>query len=360
MKNLEKLVKIASNKNKEDIINYVYGELNGKVKNIEIIISENGCKSIVFGLNSYLKNICPIVLSGHLDTVDPNFEFYNTDPYTLTEKDGKFYGLGSIDMKSFMAVILDNLESLKQFKTPIIGCFTTDEETTIECVLDIIEFLKSRNITPIFSIIGEPTKSKFCLSSKGCKDYKLTFKGKACHSSVLQNGINAISAAAKLVTFLEEVQKGYKTLTSNVGVIKGGEASNKVADLCEIVFDARTNSKIELDSFEQKLKEKLSELKIDYKGLEISEKVICNIPPLFVKNEQKIKSIATKLGICFDEFSGACEAGYYTAYSGDAVIFGVGDLMLAHKPNEFVELSEYKEYSSLLLKVIGEIEKEYK
>lgn len=76
-------------------------------------------------------------------------------------------------------------------------------------------------------------------------------------------------------------------------------------------------------------------------------------------NNKKIGDIAKECNIKIESFSGGCEAGYYTAYSGDAIIFGVGDLSLAHKPNEYVVLEEYKNYESKLLEVLKCIETKY-
>ena len=83
------------------------------------------------------------------------------------------------------------------------------------------------------------------------------------------------------------------------------------------------------------------------------------MPAYNMSENEKINAIAKELGIATNTFSGGCEAGYYTSYSGDAVIFGVGDLSLAHKPNEYVEEREYFEYSKKLLQVLEYIKKYY-
>ena len=111
MNNLKKLIKINSYENKDEIIEFLVKELKNKAKEIKIVTNkENTNKSLLIGINTQLADCFPIVLSGHLDTVSPSFEEYETDPFELTEKDGKFYGLGSIDMKSFAAVILDKFD----------------------------------------------------------------------------------------------------------------------------------------------------------------------------------------------------------------------------------------------------------
>ena len=76
---------------------------------------------------------------------------------------------------------------------------------------------------------------------------------------------------------------------------------------------------------------------------------------IYMKNMQKLQNLISIQENDDITFSGGCEAGYYTSYSGDAIIFGVGDLALAHKPNEFVEINEYKNYTNKLLNILQKI-----
>ena len=241
MKNLEILVGINSYTQKDSIIDYLVKRLKNKVEDIIIETNkENTNKSLIVGINTKLKDIEPIVLSGHIDTVPPDLEKYSTNPLTLTQQQNKFYGLGSIDMKSFIAIILDNLETIKNFSTPIIMTLTTDEETELYCVKNTIQKLKQLNIKPYFTIVGEPTNSMFNTTAKGCFEYKVEIFGKSCHSSKIENGINAINIVAKIITFIENYQKEFKDLTSNCGLITGGTIINRVPDYASIKFDVRT------------------------------------------------------------------------------------------------------------------------
>lgn len=117
--NLKELVAINSYSNGDEIIEYIKKRFSSISEEIMVIKNkENNNKSILVGVNTKLKDIEPIVLSGHIDTVAPNYEKYLTNPLELTQLDGKAYGLGSIDMKSFTAVILDYLNELKLFLRP--------------------------------------------------------------------------------------------------------------------------------------------------------------------------------------------------------------------------------------------------
>lgn len=113
--NLKELVAIDSCSNNDEIVNYLLKRFSSNSKEIKIIKNkENEKKSVVIGLNTNLKDVEPIVLSGHIDTVAPDLMKYETNPFELVVKDDKAYGLGSIDMKSFTAIILDNVDELKR------------------------------------------------------------------------------------------------------------------------------------------------------------------------------------------------------------------------------------------------------
>lgn len=359
MENLKKLVSFKSDENCDKIISFLQNKLKDNVSEIQICENENKAKVVLVGINTKLENISPIVLAGHIDTVSANEKEYLTNPYELTEKDGKMFGLGSIDMKSFSAIILDNIKILKQLSVPIIAIFTTDEETLMLSIKNAISKLKKLNITPKFTIVGEPTQSKFCLCSNADYDVNLKIFGKSCHSSQPQNGTNAICACAKIIDFIEENQKKYNFLTSNCATIKGGEVINKVPDFVELNFDIRSMNKKRIDSFITDINNQMEKLKNQYIGLKYEMNIPFYIPAFENRYNDKLKQIANEMNIEVDNFSGGCEAGFYAEYSGDVVIFGVGDLALAHKPNEYVVKKEYYDYTNKLILLLEMIKKYY-
>ncbi len=356
MKNLEKLISLRSDKNCDEILEFLTTEFEGKVEEVKVVGDE--WKGLLVGINTKLRDTEPVILSGHIDTVNANEKLYATNPYELTEINGKCFGLGSIDMKSFVATMIDNIEMIKKFDCPIVLALSTDEETTLNSINVLIDAMKKLNINPKFTIIGEPTNQKFGLSSNACYEYDVRFFGKACHSSRISEGINSICACAKFVTFIEENQKKYD-ITANCGVVCGGDVVNKVPDYAELKFDIRSIFKADIDKFLVDVNNFIIELEKQYDGLKIDIKNNLLIPAFNMFGNDKIKSIANELNIESESFSGGCEAGYYTAYSGDAVIFGVGDLALAHKPNEFVVKEEYYVFAKKLLKLLQCLQKYY-
>ena len=232
---------------------------------------------------------------------------------------------------------------------------TTDEETDLICIENVIETLKELNIKPKFTIVGEPTRSQINNESNGCYEFEIEVVGKSCHSSVLKDGVNAISIIAKVISFIEDKQKQFKTLTSNCGVVNGGDIVNRVPGFCRLLFDIRSTMSDEIKKFLYLIINKIKKLKKEYKT-KIKIKKILEIPPLETKNNKIINYIANKLNLKINKFMGGCEAGYFQKFSGDAFVFGVGDMSLAHKPNEFVDVAEYENYGELFLKLIKELE----
>ena len=356
---LKNLIKIKSDENPNNILEYIKNELSGKVCEIsEVKNKEDNKSNLIIGINCMLKNVEPIVLSGHIDTVGADLNKYETEPFSLTIKDGKAYGLGSIDMKCFCSTIIDMIDNLKSNKEAIIFCLTGDEETNLYGINNIICEFKKLNIKPKFTIIGEPTNLKINNVSNGCFEYKVEVFGKGCHSSTPENGINAICVISRLVTYIEELSNNYTNLTMSCDLISGGTIINRVADYASMSFDIRTVSIANYNEVLECIKKEVKRLETLY-GCTIKIENKLRIPPLSNNNEEKIKRISDSMNVEIDTFVGGCEAGYYKEYSGDAILFGVGDLKLAHKPNEYLVVNEYEKYNKLLINLINVVKELY-
>lgn len=233
---------------------------------------------------------------------------------------------------------------------------TSDEETDFYGVNNVINKLKELNIKPKFTIVGEPTSLEIKNVSNGCFEYKVEVYGKRCHSSKPSQGINSICVLAKLVTYIEKLANEYNDLTMSCNLINGGSAINIVADYACLEFDIRTSNINNYNQAVELIEKEINNLKVEY-GCEIDFNNTLKIPPLFIKNENIIKELSTSLNLNVSKFDGGCEAGYYSEYSGDAILFGVGDLALAHKPNEYMIIEDYFKYNELLIEMINMVEK---
>ena len=155
----------------------------------------------------------PVLLIGHLDVVEARREDWSTDPFQLTEKDGYFYGRGTLDMKSGDAIMVGALLRLRkegaQPSRDIILALTADEEggccNGVEWLVrnhrELIdaEFVLNHDGLVGYSIASEhgvPQEFAFSASEKMYADYQLTVTNSGGHSS-LPRADNAIYQLAE-------------------------------------------------------------------------------------------------------------------------------------------------------------------
>lgn len=356
---LKELVSIRSDKDCTNILKYIEKKLKGEVEEIIYVRNkEDNKKNMIIGVNTKLKDIEPVVLSGHIDTVGADEEKYNTNPYDLVIKGDKAYGLGVIDMKCFTASVIDLIEYLKKTDFPIVLSITTDEETNLFGINSIIDKFKELNVKPKFTIIGEPTSFEIKNKANGCYEYKVEVLGKSCHSSTPRDGINSICVLARIVTYIEELSEKYEDLTMSCDLISGGTIINRVPDYATMSFDIRTTSVNNYKEAICLIQKEIARLEEQYScNIKINNEL--KIPPLSCKSESRIRELSSNINLNIGLFSGGCEAGYYEEYSGDSILFGVGDLTLAHKPNEYMIVSNYEKYNNKLKELLEEVEKTY-
>ena len=320
-------------------------------RDVQLIPDSEGLNHLLIGLNCQLNNIDnAILLSGHMDTIKPD-DSWNIDPHVDNDK---IYGLGSTDMKAFFAALIVNKDILLNSEIPIMMSITFDEETLGNGIKAIIEELKKRNINISYALIGEPTRNDIVTSSRGNSVYVIQTIGKSCHSMNPENGINALYPMSHLISYIEELNETYSGLLSlNPVLSDGGKAPNQVCGFANMKLSIRSSN---VDMREQVLKKIQSRLK------ELSEKyhIDTRIFPVFELKafEQRKSDINDSLLETLDkpegEYLATTEAGEIQSMGvGDITIIGPGDLALAHKENEFCDISQLLEYSKLLPSILG-------
>ena len=355
---LSDLVKLQSfNQTNFEIIDYISSFL--KKNDIEFKLIKNSIDSklnLIAGLNCKLSNLNnAILLCGHIDTVNASKNVWKTDPFRLTINNGKAYGLGTADMKSFTANILSNVNTLKTFMgAPLVLCLTSDEETVMDGVKQVCLNLQKLNIKPSYAIVGEPTQSLPYNCNKGFYETEITVKGKACHSSMPQNGVNSIVVASKIINKLNSISKTLdKNSTLNVGIVNGGTLCNVVPELTKVRFEIRTFNKDLLTKIYNTLNLTFEKLKQEFKGVEIENKLVFEIPPFKKVSSKILNSVYKFLGERPQTYVASTEAGFYQTIGATPLIFGVGNIENCHKENEFVCLEEFNTYFKKLETILN-------
>merc|ERR1711991_104941 len=232
-----------------------------------------------------------IILSGHTDVVPTDGQNWSTNPFELVKRKKKLFGRGSCDMKGFIAVVLSLVpkKKINKLKKPLHLIFSYDEEIGCVGIQKLIPFLKKIKPKPVFCIVGEPTEMKLVNMHKGKKNFIVLFKGIESHSSLIENGVNAIDYCGDFINFLKNLQnkliktKHHKKFdppypTINIGKIQGGLAVNIIPKNCELEFEIRDTPnlntekiinkiKVFLKNTEREMKEKNKKCSVNFKIL---------------------------------------------------------------------------------------------
>ena len=199
-----------------------------------------------------------VLLSGHSDVVPVDGQVWDSDPFALTDKgDGRLYGRGSADMKGFIACVLSlapwfvELAQGGKLRQAIGIALSYDEEVGCLGVGRMIDRLVADGVQVSGCIVGEPTSMQPVIAHKGIAHYLCKVSGRAAHSSLTPQGVNAIEFAARLITHIRkladaEASFGHRQslydvpfTTLQTGTISGGTACNIVPKDCEFMFECR-------------------------------------------------------------------------------------------------------------------------
>jgi acetylornithine deacetylase len=302
------------------------------------------------------------VLSGHTDVVPVDGQDWTRDPFTLRVENGLAYGRGATDMKGFLACCLAAVPQMcaQPLKTPIHLAFSYDEEIGCVGVRPMLEAISLRSPTPLGAFIGEPTQMQVVTGHKGKRSIKARIRGFAAHSSLAPQAVNAVEFGALLVAKIREIgarlQKTGATdslydvahSTGHVGIFHGGSALNIVPHEAEIVFEFRTIGADDPDALVAEVIDYARtvlepQMQVAHPECGIDFEVYAGFPGLDTAADAPIATLARQISGRNNHAKVAygTEAGLFTQIAGiPAIIIGPGSIQEAHKPDEFVALSE--------------------
>ncbi|AKO45063.1 acetylornithine deacetylase [[Haemophilus] ducreyi] len=303
-----------------------------------------------------------LLLAGHTDTVPFDQGKWQSDPFVLTEKAGKFYGLGTADMKGFFAFIVEVLASLdlKKLNKPLRILATADEETTM---LGARTFAKHTHIRPDCAIIGEPTSLKPIRAHKGHLGQAVRITGKSGHSSDPAKGINAIDlmhqATGYLINMRNQLRDRYHNdlfqvpyPTMNFGNIHGGDAINRICACCELQFDLRPLPNLAIADLYAMVNQNLQPLLEQYGDLIEIRHLHDAIPGYECPPSSQVVQIVEKLlGEKCDAVNYCTEAPFIQQLC-PTLVLGPGSIEQAHQPNEYLSAKFIEPTRQLLTNII--------
>ena len=313
-----------------------------------------------------------IILSGHTDVVPVEGQNWDTDPFKMVEKDRRLFGRGACDMKGFIAVTLALVPHFKSLnlKKPIHLAFSYDEELGCLGAPSLIARICKKIPTPLAAIIGEPTSMKLVNAHKGTAAYETIIKGLPSHSSQVHLGVNAISYATACIRHLEKIGEQLKIegsiderfnpdhSTISVNTIVGGTATNIVPEDCKFTWDCRSilgdDGIMALNKFETYCEEILEpEMQRITCEAGIRTLIKSSVPPLVASHDNPAEDLVLYLTgqNQAEVVSFTAEAGLFQEAGIPSVICGPGSIDQAHRPNEFVDLTQIEECFNFLTKL---------
>ncbi|OTG90794.1 acetylornithine deacetylase [Acinetobacter sp. ANC 3813] len=310
-----------------------------------------------------------IMLSGHSDVVPVEGQQWDSPAFEAQFKDGKIYGRGTADMKGFLAcAIMTMLDASKQMlKRPLHLCISYDEEIGCIGVRGILDQLAATIKPPMLCVIGEPTMMQLALAHKGKTVFRAHCCGEEGHSALAPNYVNAIHVASSLVESIQRVQQdlqrgGHQDLgydipytTVHVGKIAGGTALNIVPNSCAVDYEIRhlaEDSSVDiqnqiLNQITAHFRDQIGVEEVNqYPGLKTSPTIDA------VKFMQELLPTDTTVS----NISYGTEGGLFqNALHCPVVVCGPGDIAVAHRPNEYVDVSQIQLCEIFLDKLLQSI-----
>ena len=304
-----------------------------------------------------------LVLSGHTDTVPYDRRGWDTDPFTLTLKDDRYYGLGTADMKSYFPVIFEALDRLGEvdFKKPLTVIATADEESSMAGVRAL---KKAGRVNGDYCLIGEPTGMVPRHMHKGIIIETIYLEGKSGHSSDPSLGNSALEGMNDVMNALrdwrDELQAAFTNAefklpvpTLNLGRIHGGDSANRICAKCELSIDLRMLPGMPLEQIKQQLHARVNDA-VAGSGLKVSFSYnFDGIPAMQTPAGSELVKMCEKLtGNRVNTVAFATEGPFFNDMGLETVILGPGDIEVAHQPNEYLPVARIEPMVDILSKLL--------
>ena len=317
-----------------------------------------------------------VVLSGHTDVVPVDGQPWTSDPFTVTERDGKLYGRGTTDMKGFDALAIWALVEAQHrgVTRPLQIALSYDEEVGCVGAPPLIEAMAHLPRAEAV-IVGEPTGMKAVTAHKGGVSFWVHLHGFEVHSSILHEGVSAIMYGAKLIDWANTVnaenmaaEPGPLARLFNppftnvhVGMIEGGTAHNITAKDCAFGLGFRVVPGEDPQDWKARFLAKVAEVEAEMKAvrpeawIEVTDTFALPIfePEEGGAAETLVRRLTGDNGT--KHVSYGTEASHFQAAGYSAVVCGPGDIAVAHQPDEFITVAQFEAGHAFMEKLLDDL-----
>lgn len=315
-----------------------------------------------------------LILSGHTDVVPVDDQDWATDPFTLAEIDGRWYGRGTADMKGFIAAALALVPEFKArvIDAPLHLAFSYDEEVGCIGVSRLIDQIGMAEAKPFACVIGEPTGMIPMVGQKGLHSFRCHVHGRESHSSLAPYGVNAVEAAAEVVTRIKAIARRIRAegpfdpafdpphSTVHCGTVHGGTAQNIVPAHCDFTFEVRNipghDSGSVIAEIERFARDEVEpEMRRVDASCGFKFEARSRLPDYAIaEDHDAVRFVQTALGAnALGRASFMTEAGLFGEAGIPTIVCGPGDIAQAHKPDEFISAIQIERCEAFLLNLVG-------
>ncbi len=306
-----------------------------------------------------------LVLAGHTDTVPCDPELWNSDPFAMGERDDRFYGLGTCDMKGFFPLALEAVRdvSAADLSRPLIVVATADEE----CSMDGARLLVERGSPAArFAVVGEPTDLRPKRLHKGIMFEAIRVSGRSGHSSDPSLGANALDAMhavmSEILSFREELAAAHRhpafaveVPTMNLGCLHAGDNPNRICGHAELQIDVRVLPGMDNEVVHGTLAKRLLPVARAH-GVEIDVEMQHAAPPFEEGADSELIRLVEQLaGTEAGAVAFGTEAPFYQQLGMEAVVLGPGSIDQAHQPDEFLDQRQIEPTVRLLRDLVRRV-----
>ena len=319
-----------------------------------------------------------VVLSGHSDVVPVDGQDWTSDPWVVTERDGRLYGRGTCDMKGYVALSVWALvQAHKRGVTrPLQLALSYDEEIGCTGAPPMIATMQQILPQASVAVIGEPSSMGLINGHKGGTGFHVHVKGYEVHSSLLPYGVSAIMEGARLIGWINaknaEIQARPASAaaatfhppftTLHVGMISGGTAHNITAGDCRFAVEMRVVPDEDITALAAAFEAEAARLDAALKAVNPQAGVTLtrffNVPGLKPETEGPAEALVRRLtgANAAGVVSYGTEAGQFQDAGYSAVICGPGDIAQAHQVDEYLELSEWQAGQRFMLALLEDLQ----
>ncbi|HEY8209621.1 MAG TPA: acetylornithine deacetylase [Myxococcaceae bacterium] len=315
--------------------------------------------SVRRGQTAAAGSLPALALVGHTDCVP--FDSTWEGALRLEERDGKLYGRGACDTKAFIACVLEACARVPAQATSLLTVFTADEELGCFGAKQLVDAGVGR---ARYAIVGEPTQLRPIHANKGYCLLEVAVRGKEGHSAYPDSGASAIFRAARLLERLERYARTelrteadpkfdppYTTV--NVGIIGGGKAKNVIPGECRFIVEWRPIPSQRTELVPEKVRALVQELAAEEPGFEAEVRIQRMDRGVETSTgSEVVRFLAEATGKPPATVAFGTEAPQMTQLGAEAVVFGPGNIQVAHQTGEFVPVEELCRAEEILERAI--------